>query len=316
MKITKVLLVMFVLVTACSSDTKETPNGVKFRLAKSGKGEPANQNQVIVFNFKIVDSKDSVWIDTYSRGYPEFTALPDSNQVKTADGITQMLTMLKKGDSAVFDMSVKKLFSEMAKAPIPLGVDSTLHLNYSISLRDIVYKDSFETYRAKIESEFYEFQERFAKTQLGKDTVLIDEFLKSKGIAAQKLPSGIRYVISNPGTSSATVQSGQTVMVNYAGYLMDGTYFDTNVKEVAQNTGLYDPAREAQLPYGPFEVTIDQSSVIQGWHEALKQLGNGAKGTFYIPSTLAYGQRRVNEKIGENAVLVFDIEVVSINENQ
>jgi FKBP-type peptidyl-prolyl cis-trans isomerase len=315
MKITKVLLILLMFATACSNDTKETPNGFKFKLEKNGEGEPANQNQVIVFNFKIVDSKDSVWIDTYSRGYPEFTALPDSNQVKTADGITQMLTMLRKGDSAVFDMSVKKLFSEMAKAPIPLGVDSTLHLNYSISLRDIVNKDSFEDYRAKIESEFFEFQEKFAKEQLAKDTVLIDDYLKSKGITAQKLPSGIRYVISNPGTSP-NAQSGQTVMVNYAGYLMDGTYFDTNIKELAQTTGLYDPAREAQLPYVPFEVTIDQTSVIQGWHEALKQLGSGAKGTFYIPSTLAYGQRRVNEKIGENAILVFDIEVVSINENQ
>lgn len=315
MKISKVLLVMLVLVTACNNDTKETPNGFKFKLAKSGEGEPADQSQVIVFNFKIVDSKDSVWIDTYNRGYPEFTALPDSNQVKTADGITQMLTMLRKGDSAVFDMSVKKLFSEMAKAPIPVGVDSTLNLQYCISLRDIVKKDSFQEYRAKIESEFYAFQEKFAKTQLGKDTVIIDDFLKSKGITASKLPSGIRYVITNPGTSSP-LQSDQTVMVNYAGYLLDGTYFDTNIKELAQSTGLYDPAREAQLPYGPFEVTIDQSSVIRGWHEALKQLSKGAKGTFYIPSTLAYGQSRVNEKIGENSILVFDIEVAEVKENQ
>jgi hypothetical protein len=49
MKITKVLLVLLVLATACSNDTKETLNGFKFKLAKNGEGEPANQNQVIVF---------------------------------------------------------------------------------------------------------------------------------------------------------------------------------------------------------------------------------------------------------------------------
>lgn len=310
MRIYNVLLGVLLLMTACSQ-TKETPNGFKYKLVKEGEGSPANRDQLIVFNFKITDSEDSVWADTYKRGFPEFTALPDSNQVAEQDGISQMLCLLKKGDSTMFDISVKKLFTEMAKSPIPFGVDSTLNLTYNISVHDIIAKDQFEEYRAKLEQEYYALEEKNAKVQLGKDTVAIDDYLKSKGIEATKLPSGIRYVIKTPGETS-NAASGQTVLVNYAGYLMDGTCFDTNVKSIAQEKGIYDPAREAQAPYEPFEVVIDQSMLIQGWHDALKQLGKGAKGTFYIPSTLAYGSRRMGNKIKENSTLIFDIEMVDI----
>ncbi|HEX5168773.1 MAG TPA: FKBP-type peptidyl-prolyl cis-trans isomerase [Cyclobacteriaceae bacterium] len=312
MRISKVLLGVLLLVTACSQ-TKETPNGFKYKLVKEGQGSPATQDQLIVFNFKITDSKDSVWADTYKRGFPEFTAVPDSSQSAEQDGISQMLCLLKKGDSSVFDISVKKLFKEMAKSAVPPGIDTTLNLNYSVSIRDIIAKEQFEEYRGKIEAEYYALEEKNAKQQLDKDTLAIDEYLKSKGIDAAKLPSGIRYVITTAGEASNAV-SGQTVLVNYAGYLMDGTCFDTNVKAVAEEKGIYDPVRAAQAPYEPFEVVIDQTNLIQGWHEALKQLGKGGKGTFYIPSTLAYGSRRMGNKIKENSSLVFDIEMVDIKD--
>ena len=63
--------------------------------------------------------------------------------------------------------------------------------------------------------------------------------------------------------------------------------------------------------YKPMDVVIDRSNVIPGWHLALKQLNEGAKGTFYIPSSLAYGKQG-GGPIGENSILVFDIEMVDI----
>jgi FKBP-type peptidyl-prolyl cis-trans isomerase len=312
MRIYNVLLGGLLLITACSQE-KETPNGFKYKLVKEGEGTSANQNQLIVFNFKITDSKDSVWIDTYKRGYPEFTALPDSSQIADQDGISQMLGMMKKGDSTMFDVSVKKLFQEMAKSPIPLGVDSSLTLTYNVSVHDIIEKTQYQEYQAKLQEEYQVLEEKRSREQLGKDTLAIDEYLNSRGINASKLPSGIRYVITSEG-DSPNATSGQTVLVNYAGYLMDGTYFDTNVKSIAQEKGIYDSLRELRSPYAPFEVVIDQSMLIPGWHDALKQLGTGAKGTFYIPSALAYGSRRMGDKIKENSNLVFDIEMVEIKD--
>ena len=97
-------------------------------------------------------------------------------------------------------------------------------------------------------------------------------------------------------------------MVNYTGYTLDGKYFDTSVPEVAKEHDMFYPTRN----YKPYNVVIDQSSVIPGWHDALKQLNLGAKATIYIPSTLAYGTQRLNEEIGGNSILVFDLELVEI----
>jgi FKBP-type peptidyl-prolyl cis-trans isomerase len=41
-------------------------------------------------------------------------------------------------------------------------------------------------------------------------------------------------------------------------------------------------------------------------------MSKGTKMTVYIPSTLAYGNRRASPIIGENSILVFDMEVVDV----
>jgi FKBP-type peptidyl-prolyl cis-trans isomerase len=153
-----------------------------------------------------------------------------------------------------------------------------------------------------------EVMEKKSAAQIEKDGAEIDAYLKEKGIDAQKTEAGVRYVITQEGEGE-TAASGQTVSVNYTGYLLDGTHFDSSVKEIAQEKGLYNPARE---PYSPYDVTIDQTSVIRGWHDALKVLKKGSKATVYIPSTLGYGPQPYSEVIKENSILVFDLEIVEL----
>jgi FKBP-type peptidyl-prolyl cis-trans isomerase FkpA len=308
MNISKVLIGILVLFTACSK-TMETPGGLKFNLVKKGGGEVAKPGQTVVFNFKISDSNDSTWASSYTRGYPEFIKVQSKERMWEADGITQMLGMLTKGDSATFDISVVDLFRDFAKTSVPPQIDSTLSVRYSVAVRDIVSPEDFEAYQRKVEDDFNTFAEEHAKLQLATDTVAIDEYLSAKKIKAKKLPSGIRYVINQDGQGPTAI-SGQVVSVNYAGYLLDGTCFDTSDKALAQERGIYDPGRDSQNGYQPYQVVIDQTQVIQGWHESLKQLSPGGKGTFFIPSTLAYGVQS-NERIKANAILIFDLEMVA-----
>ena len=313
MKPSNVLTGLCLLLAACSSSsTKETSSGFKYTVLREGDGVTGRPGQFIVFNFVLKDSKDSVWIDTYERGYPEMTAIPDSMARQEADGITEMIQMLSKGDSVTFQLSVTELFRDFVKAPVPPYIDSTRHLNYTFSMEEIMDKEAFTEYQAKMEEEYRAKEEKKATEQLAKDTVAIDNYLKEQGISANRLPSGVRYIITKNGAGNK-VESGKTVMVNYAGYLLDGTYFDTSVESIAHKEGIYDSLRASQFPYQPMEVTVDQSRVIKGWHVALKQLNEGGAGTFYIPSSLAYGPTARSEKIKENAILVFDIEVVDMD---
>jgi|SRR5690554_3875829 len=311
MRISVILAAGIALLAACSqSAIQETPSGFKFTIVRKGTGETARPAQYVVFNFRVTDSKDSIWVDTYDRGYPEFARIQDSSAIAHEDGITQMLRMLSKGDSAIFSLTLTELFHEFARQPVPPHLDSSLVVTYAISVREIVKQEDFAAFQNRIEEEYYEFMNRNATEQLGKDTVAIDSFLAEHNIVAQKLPSGIRYVIHKQGTGPLA-QPGQAVLVDYAGYLLDGTYFDTSIKATAEEKGLFDARRDAQNGYQPYEVVIDQSSVIQGWHQALKQLNEGAEGTFYIPSGLAYGPQAFNG-IKANSVLVFDLKMVDI----
>jgi FKBP-type peptidyl-prolyl cis-trans isomerase FkpA len=302
MKITNVLLgLLLLLCVACDKSEKETPNGLKFKVVKAGSGELCQPNDVLLFNFKLTDSKDSVWNDTFANGMPAAVMIQDTSAMRTEDGMMQMMRMVSPGDSIVVNLTIKQFFKDLVKSPIPAGFDSTLSLTYLIKI------DSITTPKGVREIQSAIMKKRSAE-QLEKDIATIDAYLSEKNISAEKTESGLRYVITLPGKGE-NGKAGQVAKVNYAGYLLDGQYFDTSIKEIAQAKGVYNPARE---PYAPYDVTIDETSVINGWHQALKLMNKGAKATFYIPSTLAYGQQQRSEVIKPNSILVFDMEVVDL----
>jgi FKBP-type peptidyl-prolyl cis-trans isomerase FklB len=118
---------------------------------------------------------------------------------------------------------------------------------------------------------------------------------KSKdGVKVTK--SGLQYIVLKEGTG-ATPTRESTVSTHYRGKLIDGTVFD-NSYEGEQPTEDDAPAE--------FGVT----QVIIGWTEALQLMKVGSKYRLFIPSELAYGAKGP-PGIGPNAVLVFDIELIS-----
>ena len=122
-----------------------------------------------------------------------------------------------------------------------------------------------------------------------------EEFLtengKKEGVVT--LESGMQYKVLIPGVGAIPVATDK-VNVHYHGTLIDGTVFDSSVERGS-------PAS--------FGVT----QVIQGWIDALQLMKTGSKWILYIPSGLAYGTRGSGEKIGPNATLIFEVELLSIN---
>lgn len=126
---------------------------------------------------------------------------------------------------------------------------------------------------------------------------------------AQKTASGLRYIIESVGDGPKP-EVGSKVKVNYSGFLMDGTLFDSSIKEVAENFGIYDERRE---PYEPLEIFYGpMARVIPGWKEGVQLLNVGGKAKLIIPPYLGYGERGAGGVIPPNASLVFDIELVEI----
>lgn len=296
-----------VLLLSCSK-TKETPSGQKFSVLKSGIGEPAKFGDVLLVNFLFKDGKDSVWTDSRKNPFPTMI-MKDSAQLQmTKDPIIEVIHMLRKGDSVSVAIAAKELFAKTFGSPVPEGVDSTSNFTFLIGISDVVSQDRARELQNEYIAKQNEEARKTEQEQLARDTVAIDLFLKDKGIAAQKTASGIRYVITKPGKGD-TAQPGQQVKVNYTGYLLDGTCFDSSIESVAKAKNVFNEQRK---PYEPLQLTLGMRQVIPGWEEALSLMNKGSKMTVYIPSTLAYGNRRRSEVIVENSILMFDMELLDI----
>jgi hypothetical protein len=105
----------------------------------------------------------------------------------------------------------------------------------------------------------------------------------------------LQYVDVKAGTGAA-VKAGDTVTVNYTGWLTNGTKFDSS----------------ADHPGQPFSFTVGQKQVIQGWDKGVIGMQVGGERRLIIPAALAYGAQGAGSTIPPNATLIFDVTIVSI----
>jgi FKBP-type peptidyl-prolyl cis-trans isomerase FklB len=108
------------------------------------------------------------------------------------------------------------------------------------------------------------------------------------------LPSGLQYKIEKAGTGPKPA-STDSVICNYRGTLIDGKEFDSSYKRGQPAT---------------FPVT----GVIKGWTEALQLMPVGSKWQLFVPADLAYGDRGAGGDIGPGATLIFEVELLSIED--
>lgn len=107
------------------------------------------------------------------------------------------------------------------------------------------------------------------------------------------LPDGLQYKILTQGRGPIPTAADR-VVCQYRGTLVDGTEFDSSYKR----------GQAATFPVG---------RVIKGWTQALEMMPVGSKWQLFVPPDLGYGERGApGSPIGPNAVLVFEIELVSI----
>jgi FKBP-type peptidyl-prolyl cis-trans isomerase len=284
MRNTYVLVGLLLLCVACKDSEKQTPNGLKFKVVKSGDGVLPKQQEILVFDYVMKDSKDSVWNSTHDEGIPSAIMISDSAAIATENGMVQMFRMLSKGDSISVQMPITKFFKDIAGGPVPPGVDSTLKITYFIQVKDIMKMDQFREFQSTL------MEKREAK-QKSKDAELISKYLADNNITAQQDTSGIRYVIHN-NNSGKKPTAENCVEVKYTGkFLKDGQIFDQNDK-----------------------IAFPLNGVIPGWRIGIPMLGIGDSATFYIPSGLAYGPQGYPGAIPPDAILIFDVKLLGVGE--
>ncbi|MBT30837.1 MAG: peptidylprolyl isomerase [Thalassobius sp.] len=128
--------------------------------------------------------------------------------------------------------------------------------------------------------------------QAARDEAIIQDFLEREEITNYQRTSSGMYYIQEVEGEGAFPTTGDSVVVEYTGRLLNGKKFDS--------TRLSDES---------FGFVVDSSSVIQGWQEGIKLMKPGGTTRFLIPSTIAYGATQQGS-IPPNSILDFEIELL------
>ncbi|KOS05880.1 peptidylprolyl isomerase [Flavobacterium akiainvivens] len=167
----------------------------------------------------------------------------------------------------------------------------------------------FANYYESIAAEKKKSEEMAAKAKA--DALKKFATLKKK---ATKTQSGLMYTVTNK-TKNAKPAAGSTVYIHYAGYLADGTLFDSSYADISKAFGKYIEQKDMAGGYKPFPYVMGEKNLIPGFFEGLQLMAPGDKVTMFIPGHLGYGERGAPPAgIGPNADLIFEVEMKATQE--
>lgn len=97
--------------------------------------------------------------------------------------------------------------------------------------------------------------------------------------------------------NGAEAVKGKTISVHYTGWLTDGTKFDSSLDRGQ-----------------PFTVRLGAGEVIKGWDEGFAGMKVGGKRKLTIPPEMGYGSRAVGGVIPAHSTLVFEVELLRVQD--
>lgn len=136
------------------------------------------------------------------------------------------------------------------------------------------------------------------------------EYLESLKPKATKTASGLEYVITEKGAGKKPA-TGAQLYIHYAGFLENGTLFDSSIEEVNKTFGKFDAARAEQHGYQPIPFQAGRKDgMIPGFIEGIEKLSFGDKAVLFIPSHIAYGEAGAGGVIPPNANIIFEVQLL------
>ena len=213
--------------------------------------------------------------------------------------IEEAMSRLLPGDSALFRFNADTAFAKSLRQPVPPFIKRAGNaLRLTVVAKELLTPEQMEArQKAMLDEQQRKLKARAAK-QTVQDEALIQAYIKKNKLTAKakKTVGGTWYVITARG-KGALPKAGQTVSVKYRGtVLATGKEFDST-------------ARHGDAP---FDFVLGQGQVIKGWDQGLAVLPQGSKAILLIPSGLGYAERGAGGDIPPNAVLRFDVELVSV----
>jgi len=298
------VIALATIVTSCQQSFKKGDKGIEYKIIKDGSGDPIKIGSYLRMHIsQLINSgkKDSLLNDTRKNGMPiiesfDSTAIPPE--------YISILSQMRKGDSLIMRLLADSMFAQNPGS-MPPFIKKGDYFITTVRILD-VYKGQAEMEKARMDD--YMKKEKADSIEniqiLKKQDATLNAYFKKNNIAnLQKTASGVYVQILQAG-NGPIIDTSVVVKTNYTGRTIEGKMFDSNT----------DPSKGHVEPFS-VNLTDDVelgAGVIKGWTDGLKMLNKGAKAKFFIPSPLAYGKQKVGNDIPENAILIFDIEVIDV----
>ena len=260
---------------------KTSDKGVRYSIIKANKGPRIKLDDVVFLHIQYSTDKDSALFNSWANGTGPITIKISKSTFK--GDLMDALSLLTANDSAAFLFSADSMFSKTFNMPRPEFIKAGSDMKFRVKIERVTTEEVLKAEEIKLQKE-KEMEE----------IVAIDKYITDKGLTVQTSSTGLRYVISTPGTG-AQAEAGKTVKVHYTGKLLDGTKFDSSLDRNE-----------------PIEFVLGRGMVIPGWDEGIALLKEGGKALLIIPSKIAYGARGAGGVIPPFAPLTFEVELVSV----
>jgi len=147
-------------------------------------------------------------------------------------------------------------------------------------------------FQQQMQAKQAEAQAASGEDNMKKGQAFLKENAEAEGV--KTTDSGLQYKVIEAGDGPKP-KAEDKVTTHYRGTLIDGTVFDSS----------YERGEPVSFPV---------NGVIPGWTEALQMMPVGSKWKLFIPAELAYGERGAGQAIGPNETLIFEVELLGIND--
>ena len=131
--------------------------------------------------------------------------------------------------------------------------------------------------------------------------------------ASKVFKSGLQFIIIQKGNGKKPIP-GTPIAIHYAGFLENGTLFDSSIESVSKTFGKFDQRRADANQYTPIPFEAGKKDgMIPGFIEGIENMNYGDKAVLFIPAKLGYGEAGAGTVIPPNSNIIFEVELLKSN---